>query len=961
MIGQTISHYKILEKLGEGGMGIVYKAHDTRLDRDVALKFLPSGFSSDREAKARFVHEAQAASALQHNNICNVHDIDESPGGQIFIVMDLYEGEILRSRIARNEFPIEEAIDVTIQMARGLQKAHEKGIVHRDIKPANIIVTSDGVAKILDFGLAKLAGQTRLTKTTSTVGTAAYMSPEQARGEDVDHRTDIWSLGVVLFEMLTGQLPFRGEHESAIIYSILNEEPKAITTLRSEVPTSLAALVFRCLEKDVAKRCSSMGEIIEALVPLMAQRIQLGAMQLETARRFLKRPVVLAAFVLFLAGIVALVYSSISRQQREDWAREHAIPKIEELGKQDRWDSVFTLIRAVQEIIPDDPTLVNFKAWYACKVSIKSDPPGAQVLWRAYADSSEKWEVLGETPLSDIFFARGNSLLKIKKEGYEPFEGLVAHGEISTTIFKLAQAGTVPSGMIRVPGGTYALSIPGLASIDSVTVGDYFIDRYEVTNRDFKRFVDAGGYQSREYWKNPFSKQGKILTWEEAMSEFRDATGRTGPATWEVGTYPESEADHPVAGISWYEAAAYADFAGKSLPTVFHWNVVAATGFSSSIVPQSNLGGKGTAAVGEYRGISRFGAFDMGGNVREWCLNKTGEKKFILGGGWNDQAYMFNDAYAQDPFDRSPTNGFRCVKYFDSEPERRVLEGRIDVSVRDVRKERPVSDAAFRYYQSLFHYDRTPLQVRTEFTDSTSTDWIVQKVSFKAAYGNERMGAYLFLPRSVHAPYQVVLFFPGSNAIYDRQSVPSRMAVDFDFILRDGRAVLYPIYRSTFERGDDLKSDVADMTNSYKDHIIMWVKDVSRSIDYLETRRDLDCSRLAFYGVSWGGAMGAIVPAIETRFRAVVLYVAGLSPERSLPEADALNYVTRVKAPVLMLNGMYDNFFPYETSVKPMFDLLGTPAKDKKNVPYQTGHTVPRNQLIRETLAWLDLYLGRML
>ena len=212
---KTVSHYKILEHLGGGGMGIVYKAQDLKLDRDVALKFLPPEFTRDPDAKQRFMQEAKAASSLQHPNICTIHDIDQTEDGQIFIVMDLYEGETLKSKIERGPTSIDEAVEIALQMARGLAKAHEHGIVHRDIKPANVIVTRDGLVKIIDFGLAKLTGRTMLTKIGSTIGTAAYMSPEQARGEDVDQRTDIWSLGVVLYEMLTGRLPFRGDHESA--------------------------------------------------------------------------------------------------------------------------------------------------------------------------------------------------------------------------------------------------------------------------------------------------------------------------------------------------------------------------------------------------------------------------------------------------------------------------------------------------------------------------------------------------------------------------------------------------------------------------------------------------------------------------------------------------------------------------------------------------------------------------
>jgi serine/threonine protein kinase len=318
MIGQTISHYKILEELGAGGMGVVYKAEDIKLKRTVALKFLPPELTRDKDAKTRFVHEARAASALQHNNICAIHEIDETPDGRVFISMDCYEGETLKDRIAVGPLPVDDALDITIQVARGLSKAHEAGTVHRDVKPANVMVTKDGVVKILDFGLAKLAGQTKLTKTGMTVGTVAYMSPEQARGGETDSRSDIWSLGVMLYEMLAGRLPFRGEVEPAMLYSIMNENPEPVTTIRGDVPIGLEDIVEKALAKERSKRYETMDALLSDLETQQDQ-ITLGIKErrfrtLRTLKRRKRLAVGTAAVVLVAAALLVQVFHTRSRR-----------------------------------------------------------------------------------------------------------------------------------------------------------------------------------------------------------------------------------------------------------------------------------------------------------------------------------------------------------------------------------------------------------------------------------------------------------------------------------------------------------------------------------------------------------------------------------------------------------------------------------------------------------------------
>ena len=318
MIGTTISHYKILEKLGQGGMGVVYKAEDTRLDRTVALKVLAAHLLTDEEAKSRFEREAKAAAGLDGPNIATVFEIGEDKG-QSYIALQFVDGPTIEDKIAERPLPLDLALDIAIQVAEGLQEAHEKGVIHRDIKAANILLSSKGQAKITDFGLAHLAERSRLTKSGTTLGTPAYMSPEQAQGQETDHRSDIWSLGVLLYEMVTGKHPFPGEYEQAVVYGIINEKPEPVTALRSGLPIGLDRLLGKAMAKSPDKRYQHAEELIVDFRGLLSEpsgepvSVALGDTGLVDTSAHEPRTLAKAAAALVLMSLGALLAWSFLR------------------------------------------------------------------------------------------------------------------------------------------------------------------------------------------------------------------------------------------------------------------------------------------------------------------------------------------------------------------------------------------------------------------------------------------------------------------------------------------------------------------------------------------------------------------------------------------------------------------------------------------------------------------------
>jgi len=667
--------YRIEREVGAGGMATVYLAQDLKHDRQVALKVLRPELGAVLGGE-RFLREIQIAARIQHPHVLTLLDSGEADG-LLYYVMPFVRGESLRDRLGREgKLPIADVIRMLRDVADGLAEAHRQGLVHRDVKPDNVLISGNH-AVVTDFGVAKAAstasGPQALTTAGVALGTPAYMSPEQVTAETaIDHRTDIYALGVMGYELLAGRPPFLGATAQEVLVAHLASDPEPVTGPRPDTPPALAQLIMTCLAKQPADRWQTTDEVLRRLEAMTTPSGGVPSMRLAATRAggrrfFVRRALVLAPV------LVALVVVGVVRQRRAGAVRALAAA-LAPAADSGRLDAVYAGLQAAGVAL-DARGLRDLAGTVGAVIALETDPPGAVVTLTRVAAGAPGAEplALGRTPLRALVVA-GGYVARADLAGFEALTFTAPLGVGDTVVLRrtLVDARPPGAGMVLVAAG--AVVGPVAADFAGQTVPAFLIDRTEVTNEAFLAFVADGGYGSPEYWPDSLVLEGRRVPLAAAVRAFVDRTGVQGPRTWTGGTFPEGAARHPVTGVSWYEAAAYARWVGKGLPSLAQWWRAALGdvdqpypwGYDHATLDErSNFSMMATAPVDAHDGgASPYGAYAMAGNVREWLAGEPGAEAYpAVGGSWQDPTYMFYTPNIERfaPAYASTAIGFRLV------------------------------------------------------------------------------------------------------------------------------------------------------------------------------------------------------------------------------------------------------------------------------------------------------------
>ena len=965
--GERFGAYELLRPLGSGGMADVWLANrtDGAFERQVALK-IPRLLNRPVEMTARFALECNILAALECPGIARLYDAGVDANGVPYIAMEYVQGEPLVAWCDSRALDQAARIRVFLQVLDVVAYALGRQVMHRDLKPSNILVTDQGEVRLLDFGTARLlqsrSDGSSLTRVYGLALTPEYASPELLRGESIDGRSDIYSLGIVLHELLTGARPAQPTR------------PETGDTRR--LHGALRDVVMTALQPVPGDRYADVASFAAALLPFADGRAHNLSWRLKTRR---VSPGGVAALAV-LVGMVALLTWTLQQRGQERWAREDALPRLQALIAADDYAAAFDLAREIEGVTPRDPVLRELEPSFSANVTLDTAPDAARVFYRPYAGGEKDWRFIGETPLNDVAVPIGVGLWRIEKEGHDTAllalrnpglqlgnapdadVRLLAEG-VDLTI-PLADAATSPDDMVLVPA--IPALIPAVGD-DLLEVPAFFIDRFEVRNRDFREFIDAGGYTDTRNWRDLQFADG--AEWRTAVVGFVDLTGRPGPSTWRAGTYPGGAADHPVTGVSWYEAAAYCRFRHKELPTAYHWYRSAGSivefweSTASAIVHSSNFGGRGLVPVGQFGSLGPHGTYDMAGNAREWLWNQGSLGRLVAGGAFDEPPYAYMQLGEAPPSDRSAATGIRCMQPAQASPAYEGLRRTIAMEAVDFAAAKPVGDAAYDVLAQQLDYRATTMVPRLGTVDSKNPAWTAARVTLPTGYDNTSFAVQLFLPANRRSPSGVIFYLPHVGEfiapVATESFDPSGGGIPLDFLLKSGWALAVVAFDGAFERqwsAERMQS--MSFAERHQLRLRHWREELGRTLDYLTTRDDIETRAFGWFGISYGASAMLPLLAVEKRIGAAVLYGGGVGINRDLPASQrTYNYLPRVTQPVLMLNGRWD-IDATPDAQQLLLDLLGSPASQKKRVLFDAGHgNLPRFEVEKRTLEWFDRYL----
>lgn len=706
----------------------------------------------------------------------------------------------------------------------------------------------------------------------------------------------------------------------------------------------------------------------------------------QEADRPAGRPLlVVLASVPLLVGGVAAVAGLIGEADLDAEGARRLLSEADELASQRRFAEAFALVERAGRVLGDDSTLAALREEVSVAVTVRTEPAGATIRARPItapdADTSAVRETWGPAPIVGHTVPRVDHLVVATLDGHRPAERLAAPsrafvkqpgaGYFSTLELSLSlepEDTGVPLDMLRVPGGDYLIASPDMPPGLSATLDEFFIDRFEVTNERYREFVTAGGYTKLEYWTE-FPTGAEPA---ELMADFVDRTGQPGPRAWAAQRYPKGEGRYPVTGVSWYEAAAYAEFRGRALPTLHQWEKAArdggVTGYDGYVLPwgfvrggeeighRSRSQASGPGPVDEHPfGISPYGAYAMAGNAKEWLANPYGEGRAATGGSWQDPLYLFSEVGEFDPTFASPALGFRTV-WLD--PDRRRLsrdQGRVDIEGPSTPSYEPVDSSTYAALLSHYRYD--PVPANAEIIETVeAADWDRQQIEFDGPAA-ERLTAYLYLPSRALPPYQPLLYIPSSAAFVSGVASGTENVVGP--LIRRGRAVFVVVMKGMAGRENPPDYTPPPLSSvAFRDRMVLHATEIRLGIDYLETRDDIAIDDLAYVGLSFGAGSRLGFAAVDPRFRAVVLIGGGIDERMKpvLPEADNVNFAPRIGVPTLMVHGRQDEEHPWLTRGRALWDLLREP---KQLVLLEGEGHLPRPEaLIPPIQTFLDETLG---